>query len=354
MPDRTTDIEIQRFDKWRGGILAVYPTGSELEPRIDQSQFVRRPFTLAMAQGCAHLDFRVFDLGVLEQYRNDPRYYYRAGDVDGDISVHDEHYLGKDMKDSDKVLLRFGFAYDRELNRGVAVFLTDLRRLSLEHQQIWQARLLDGEFHLHPIFWETKVQGIWSRDTVITNAFLWELHRINECCDWMGRPHLFLHDYWQVERPKNFCFLIRPTAKEFADFCRTLDKLMSDNINRKFFEGEVSATRENLRKDGKIEVVAKGTITMLNEWLLANWNPKDRVATEAIFSSFKTVRRLRNPDAHAFLDDAFRQKFLHEQRELLVKAYQAVRMLRLIFETHPQALPHANDCKLKVRNVLIY
>ena len=74
---------------------------------------------------------------------------------------------------------------------------------------------------------------------------------------------------------------------------------------------------------------------MLNEWLFSNWAPNDRGDAEKTLAVFKEVRSLRNPDAHAFIDDVFDQKFLHEQRELLKKAYKAVRMLRLIFESHP-------------------
>jgi RNase P/RNase MRP subunit p30 len=59
---------------------------------------------------------------------------------------------------------------------------------------------------------------------------------------------------------------------------------------------------------------------------------------------------LRSGPAPAALD----QKFLREQRELLVKAYKAVRMLRVIFESNPQVRPHAKISQRKVRDVLIY
>src|SRR5258706_13376016 len=99
-------------------------------------QVGRSAWRWRLALGGAHLDFRPFELHVLEQYRNDPRYYYQVSDVDGHISVRDEHYFGTEMKDSDKVLLRLGLAYNDLMNRAVAVFLTDLHRLSPEHQQL--------------------------------------------------------------------------------------------------------------------------------------------------------------------------------------------------------------------------
>lgn len=355
MPDSSPQNELRRFDAWRGGILVVHPARTELEAVVKPKDYSGRPFSLEMALGCAHLDYRTFELHVLEQYRNDPRYYYRVSDVDGYISVKDEHYDGREMKDSDKVLLRhFGFAYNDSMNRAVAVFMTDLCKLSSEHQQIWHHRLLPGDYRLHPIFWETKVQGIWSKHSVITDAFLWEGHRINECCVLMRRPPLFLRDPWQGERPKSFCFLIRPTAKEFVEFCRTLDKLMSDNINRKFFQGEVPEKHESKRNDGKIEVTAKGAITLLKQWLSANWTPTDPAEAESMLAAFREVRNLRNPDSHAFIDDVFDQKFLHEQRELLKRAYNAVRTLRLIFESHPDVRSHADKSDHPTGSVLIY
>jgi hypothetical protein len=73
MADLPPDREVARLNEWKGGILNAYPTQKEMATRIRHEDFVGRPFTLEMALGAAWLDFRVFDLGVLEQYRNDPR-----------------------------------------------------------------------------------------------------------------------------------------------------------------------------------------------------------------------------------------------------------------------------------------
>jgi hypothetical protein len=106
MADLLPDREVARLNEWKGGILTTYPTQKEMATRIRREDFVGRPFTLEMALGAAWLDFRAFDLGVLEQYRNDPRYYYQVSDTHGSIWVHHEH----GMKESDKVFLEhFGF-----------------------------------------------------------------------------------------------------------------------------------------------------------------------------------------------------------------------------------------------------
>jgi hypothetical protein len=351
---RTADLpperEVARLNEWKGGILIACPTQKEMAARIRPEDFVGRPFTLELALGAAWLDFRVFDLGVLEQYRNDPRYYYRVSDTHGSIWAHHEG-----MKESDNVFLEhFGFAYDDSMNRAVAAFLTDLRKLSPEHQRIWEARRLDGNFKLHPIFWKTQLGGIWVKESVVTEAILWEMNRINEYCDKMRGPHLFRQTFWEAERPRNFCFLIRPTAKEFSEFCQTLDKMMSENINRDFFQGEISQDKEIKRDDGKIEVVKKGTITLLEEWLLRNWRPAYKEDFLEALSIFKEVRKLRNPQAHALMNDLFDQKYLAEQRVLLQKTYKVMYMLRNIFALHPKVESKFEDDHIGEGEVYLY
>jgi len=352
MADLPPDREVARLNEWRGGILIAYPTQKEMATRIRHEDFVVRPFTLEMALGAARLDFRAFDLGVLEQYRNDPRYYYQVSDTHGSIWVHHEH----GMKESDKVFLEhFGFAYDDSMNRAVAAFLTDLRKLSPEHQRIWEARRLDGKYKLHPIFWKTQVKGIWVNESVVTDAILWEMHLINEYSKKMGRPSFFHQTFWETERPRNCCFLIRPTAKEFMEFCQTLDKMMSENINRKFFRGEIPVRHETVREDGKVEVTTRGTIALLKEWLLKNWHPKDPAAFESGFSIFKEVRDLRNPQAHKLIDDTFDQKYLAEQRMLLTRVYEMIHALRFILGSHPRVKSHVKDDDgPEIDEILIY
>ncbi|MBL2669435.1 AAA family ATPase, partial [Klebsiella pneumoniae] len=75
----------------------------------------------------------------------------------------------------------------------------------------------------------------------------------------IGKPELFRKDY-SDDMPKEFGFLLRPTLSEFNNFMLLLDKMMSDNINKKFFEGDVELEIEKEREDGKIVVRPKGTI----------------------------------------------------------------------------------------------
>ncbi len=65
----------------------------------------------------------------------------------------------------------------------------------------------------------------------------------------MGRPRLFVEDCsdHSERKPRNFGFLIRPTLEEFNAFVHTLDKLLSENINRDFFGNEIAFETETVR-----------------------------------------------------------------------------------------------------------
>lgn len=153
-------------------------------------------------------------------------------------------------------------------------------------------------------------------------------------CTAMGRPALF-QDTFENNRPKNFSFLVRPTQKEFNDFVLTLDKMMSDNIDKEFFKYEVEYETEERRHDGKLLVRQKGTIAILEDWLAVIFRPSDPRPMEDMIATFKQVRRQRQKPAHALEADVFDPKFFHQQRKLVILAYKAIRTLRLIFTNHP-------------------
>lgn len=319
--------------------VCAYPRSRHLRTVVNPSSYEGRPFTLELAWGEPQLSYRTFDLAVLEAYRNDPRYYYRNDDIEGSISIREEFYSSAEMPNRDKVLMQtFGFAYDENRNRVVAAFLRYLSVLSPEHQQIWKAREVRDSYRLHPEYYGSAV-GDWSGGGVsVFVALLMELDVINCMARAMGRPPLFRRDFGPDAgtKPPELTFLVRPTSKELNDFVLALDKVLSDNINKDFFCGEVTAETEEERRDGKIAVRAKGTLSMLDEWLrkkirLPDWEPwKTALAT------LHEVRDLRQRPAHALDDNVFDQEYLRRQRNLADRAYQAVRTIRLLLANHPK------------------
>lgn len=318
----------------------AYPSPSVLAKRIKKTQSQDRPFSRRLMLGEAQLEFHAFDLSVLEFYRNDPRYHYETNDIGGWISVRDAYSDPASapetpkMHERDQVFLQaFGFGYDDQMNRAVVVFTYDLSRLSAEHQQIWNARRLDGKYVLHPDFYRTQIIGDWGTKISIFEAFVAELKHINAMVKLMGKPALFRNEF--ENRPKGFSFLVRPTTKELNDFVLTLDQMMSDNLNKDFFRGDVDLETDTLRDDGKIVVTQKGTIQLLEQWFQVKMRWPDPKPFEEMMAAFRRVRKLRQSPAHKIEDSVFDQGLFKEQRSLVIEAYKAVRTIRLLFANHP-------------------
>lgn len=333
--DEPAQQQLEKLKNHSLDYVCLYPTAKHLAKVVDPSVYAGKPYTLDLALGTGQLDFRVFDLSILEVYRNDPRYYYENDDMKGRVCVSSEHNLSPSLPEKDQVLLEtFGFAYDDDRNRAVAAFPIYLKLLSPEHQQVWKSKQVEGNFKLHPYYFRTCILGDYGEGLSIFRAFLEELSIINKMCDFMRRPHLF-RETFQDAKPRNFTFLVRPTLDEYNNFVMNLDKMMSDNINKKFFMDEVPSEAEKQRSDGKTVVTPKGTISMLEDWLSLKWRSSDPTITNDLIKAFKEVRNQRQKPAHAIDTNIFDQKFLHRQRELMTAAYDAVRTIRLIFAYHP-------------------
>ena len=305
----------------------LYPTPEFLTKHVPRDN--ERPFTTMLAQGAAQLEFRAFDLSVLEFYRNDPRYHYTTNDIHGTISVKQEH---SGLRDSDQVFMQtFGYCYDDDLNRAVAVFLRYLHDLTPEHQRIWQAKLLDSKHNLHPDYYRTSIVGEFPERLSIYDALLAEQREINLMAEKFGKPPLFRSTYEGSRRPKGFGILIRPTKQAYESFVHMLDKLMAENLNRDFFRGDLELSETAVKQSGETLKIQVPTIRLLEQWFkdATSYNKNTMLAT------FRNIRRLRQRPAHTLLDDdRFDQKFLKEQRTLIQDAYLAVRTIRSLFETH--------------------
>jgi hypothetical protein len=327
-------VELLGSDMWDRA--CVYPLRRHLESVVDPAHYAGRPYALALALGEPQLTHHAFDLTVLEPYRNDPCYSFFTDDIYGSISVRERQEDAGRLSEHDEVFLQsFGFAYDEPLNKYVAVFTWDLFKLTPQHQQLWQSKETQNKTFLHPDYYRTQVLGDWPEKVSIYEAFIEELQTINRMSEAMGRPPLFREDFKTSNRPSEFFSLLRPTARDFSHFVLLLDKLLSDNINKDFFLGEVRTEDETQRSDGRVQVQPRGTIAMLEDWIHQKFKPKDPDPIKELFASLRAVRKLRQKPAHAVEDNHFDQSFVHEQRALMVRAYNAIRVIRLILANHP-------------------
>lgn len=312
----------------------AYPTPEILASRVKEGEALDRPFTRRLTLGEAQLEFHAFDLSVLEFYRNDPRYHYETDDIRGWISIRDAYGDPSKTHERDQVHLQtFGFGYDDDMKRAVVVFTRYLANLSPEHQQIWNAKKLEGTYRLHPDYYRNSILGEWGTKISIFEAFTAELKHINEMVKLMGKPPIFRNEF--ANRPTGFSFLMRPTTKELSDFVLLLDHMMSGNINKDFFSGDLQLDTEFRRSDGKIVVTPKGTIQLLEQWFEKKMRFPDPKPFNDMVASFRKVRKLRQKPAHKIEDSVFDQKFFKEQRALVIEAYNAVRTIRLMLANHP-------------------
>lgn len=351
-PDEEIEEQLRKLPELHLKACA-YPAKEYPKAFLDPDQFTGKPYDYELALGAAQLEFRAFDLSVLEIYKNDPRYLYDNWDIGGRVCISDDFFETDDIAEHDQVLLQtFGFCYNKNIDRAVAVFLRYLKDLSPEHQQIWKAKELSGEYSLHPDYHRTSLIGDFPERYSLADAFLLELHTINEMCALIGKPSLFKETF-KDNKPRGFGFLVRPTLKEFNEFVHILDKMMSDNLNRDFFKTDMSMENEETRKDGKVVVTQKGTISLLDEWFNKFFCADDTTPLKEMISTFRNIRNMRQKPAHAIHEDKFDQKFFHDQRKVFIEAYRAISTIRHILAFHPSVEasnfkinPHLLDGKI--------
>lgn len=276
-----------------------------------------------------------FDIAILEQYFNDPRYSISPSDYSGSISFSSGNTLSR----RDQVVLQtFGMGYkkDRERReRVVAVYLRYLSGLTPKHQQRWRTYLIEGEeCVVAREYYQNTILGEWADNVFIYDAFIEELHCINEMAELMFDSRLFI-DTYKGNRPGSFRAIFIPAKESFEKFVLVLDKLMSENINKKFFKGKIPMELETERADGKVNVSQKGTINLLEEWFRRNIRIGDETDFNLILAPFRKVRRLRQKPAHVISADEYDKHYFQRQDDLIFECYQAIRMIRLLLANHP-------------------
>lgn len=334
----TPNNQIEKLPASNPSHTCLYPRPKHLARVVDKSNYSDAPYTLRLALGEPMLAYVSFDLSILEYYRNDPRYYYSNNDISGFISVSDEYDKDDYLKEHDRFLLEtFGFSYNKNLDRKVAVFLRYLSKLTNDQQKIWEMKEVKGEFSLHPDYYRSAILGEWGQKGSIITAFCIEIHLINQMSEAMGRAPLFKNSYGEYgeNKPDNFSFIVRTTLENYNSFVLLLDIMISDNINKDFFDNEVPYVDVKINSYGTSIERAKGTLQILNDWLRRFFQTDDWEPWDKSFEVLKSIRKMRQKPAHSIQPNVFDQKYFRQQRELLIHAYSAMRCLRMMLENHP-------------------
>lgn len=326
--------------------LCFYPTKKSLEKKVKSDDFHDRPFTYLLKIGEPQFKFLSFDLSILEYYKNDPRYHYKNDDIAGTIYVNESDNKRNELGEKDNIFIdTFGFSYNQSFERAVCVYLRYLSQLNSNHQVMWDLKKLDGNFKIHPDYFK-QTMGSWDTNVSIFSAFLEEQKQINKMCEIIGLPNLFRTIFDSYSKPKDFGFLLRPTLKEFNNFILILDKLISENINNKFFNNNILPLTL-LEKD-------KGTIQKLERWLKINYKVKNNELYRKIMTPFFNVRNLRQKPAHKIEDDKFDQNYFKKQRKIIIDVHGSMQLLRMAFARHPKCKDYCIPDWLKKGNITDY
>jgi len=339
LADLPVEVQVKALAAERPAGVCLYPAADIVKGNADLSRYDGLPYSLRLASAEAQLTPVFFELSVLEKYFRDPRYSCLFHDRAGSISVHDEHYLGDQMAERDKVLVQsFGIGYDEKRNRVVVVYLRYLADLSSEHQQIWKAHEIACKCTMNSDYERSSIYGMFPEHYSVYEAFIQEQREINKLSQMIGKPPLFRATFEERRRPLEFSPMLRPTLRNLQEFALTLDKMLSENLNRDFFRGDIPLEDKITADDGSVETRQLGTITLLERWLDAKYRDRhgDHVGGEVV-EPLREVRKARQPTAHSLSQDAYDASLPNKQDALLAAALRSLQKLRLIFSSHPKA-----------------
>ena len=116
-----------------------------------------------------------------------------------------------------------------------------------------------------------------------------------------------------------------------------LDKYLSENINKSFFEGSLELEELKPIGDNMVERVQKGTLRLLEEWVSQSFRFPDDSFPKKMLKPLKDVRRERQKPAHKVIENNYDPKFIDKQKKIVEACYISIGSLRKNLQTHPKA-----------------
>jgi hypothetical protein len=337
-PDLPIEKQLELLTEEPLEAFCLYPTASAVQARVDLSAWQDRPFSKALLLAEPQLSFRAFDMGALERYVADPRYLVHFADYMGTMSIADDFFTDAQHPERDKVSLQtFGLGFDDQRNPYAIVYLRYLARLSAEHQQYWNSYLAGSDVRMSEPYFRSSIEGEFWTNRSVRYAIVEEMRLIRALTEVIWGRSLFRAPP-EGDVPIGLTSFLRPTTENFNRFVLALDKLLSESIDMKFFDGKVPLETETLRPDGKIIAQSKGSLTLLEEWLLQEikWHDPDAFR-EVVIKPLRKVRRLRQTPAHTFTKDTFSMKYHNRRQQLLWDVFNSLSNIRATLSKHPRA-----------------
>lgn len=325
-------VEVQQ----RGGVRSavLYPTRDTLAAMSAGDHYPGAPYSAALALGHAQLESVFFRADVLGRYRDDPRYDYTL-DIGGEIRA-------REGTPHDTYLTTFSIGFDADTNNHeivVGVPLRYLHDLSPTEQAYWKSFEYERQdWVLHPDWVRPHLEGEFPERVSPYTAVLMEMRLINEICGAIGYPSLFRNLYDGPSRPTDYGYLIRPTKRELSNFIEQLNKLLIDNLDKKFFvHARIPLTEERQDGEGNTYQGQRGTMNMLIEWMESTVRHDSGGMVPSAVSILKEIRRVRSNAAHTLRENNYDPSVWAEQRRFVVEAYLAVRSVRQLLQSHSRA-----------------
>lgn len=338
-PDLPIDDQIAQFERDAPKGVCFYPSADLVREHFDVKILDDRPFTKKLLLGAAQLDWEGFDLGVLDRYYNDPRYHFHFDDFGGRLSIRSDADEDSGVPSHEKVFIQtFGLGYDEAERRVAVVFLRYLSGLSPEHQQYWNTFVRPGPIRLHAEYYRSAYLGeLFPESGSFFEAILNEMRLINELTSGIYGKTLF-RTVPADSRPAGLTPFLRPTLKNFKDFLLAMDKLLSENIDREFFRGEVPLQAETETSDGEIIVENKRTLALLEEWMRKKiqWDDEE-AAVNLIVGPLKRIHRLCRAPAEKLEENEFSPEYDDERHAVVKDVYESLVNLRETLAGHPNA-----------------
>lgn len=318
--------------------ICLYPTENLIKLKRDLTEFGNAVYSKELAIAQPHLKPIFFEIEVLERYANDPRFDFEFKDYSGRISCkYDENEKPYVRKEDEVFLKTFGLGFDENGKRVAVAYLRYLSDLTPEHQIYWKSREKGENCKMLEEYHQNTIQGNWTSSYSIFSGLIGELSCLNEISETIFSKSLFRKNFNDEKRPREFTFFFTPTLKNYNDFVHLLDKMLSENINKDFFKGKMELFDIVEIEDGLVERKPKGTIRLLEEWLLGIFKTEKESELKDIFKPLKKVRRERQNPAHKISENEYDVKFTELQKKLVSDAYGSIRALRFIFQQHPKA-----------------
>lgn len=318
--------------------ICLYPSKSYLQKKRDLADFGNALYTKQLALAEPHLTPIFFEIEVLDRYFNDPRFDFKFEDYSGQNSCLYDENENPIVREEDQIFLKtFGLGFDENGDRLAVVYLRYLKDLTPEHQIYWKSRQKTGNCKMLGEYHQNTIQGNWTFSYSIFSGFIGEQKCINDLTKLIFTKPLFRKSFENENRPKEFTFFFTPTLKNYNDFILLLDKMISENINKDFFEGKVDFFEFKELENGLVERQSKGTLQLFEEWLTSVINVKGDGTVSELFKPLRKIRKERQSPAHRINENQYDRQLIEKQKIIMDDIYSVFRNLRNIFHQHPKA-----------------